>query len=233
MRWTRSTARRGCFWIPTSGRKTARSPWPEWASAMTANTWPTAAPRPAPTGPPGTCWRSPRGKLLPDELKWTKCVQRLVDQGRQGHFLQPLRRASPRRRVPGPQLQQQALLPPRRHAAVGRRAGLLAAGSARHGATTAEVSDDGRYLVISICGTGERSVANLRPRSRRALRHAGRTGRQLQARVPFVGNEGPVLYLQDRLRRPAPPADGHRPAQAEAGATGRRSFPSAKRRSTQ
>ena len=99
--------RRGRCWTPTPGPRTARSPWAGWASATTAATWPTAAPRPAPTGPPGTCWRSPPARLLPDELRWTKFSAGLLDQGRQGLLLQPLRGAEEGRRVPGAELQQQ------------------------------------------------------------------------------------------------------------------------------
>ena len=79
-----------------SGPRTAPSPWPGWASATTASIWPTAAPRPAPIGRPGTSWRSPPGKLLARRTEVDQVHQRLVDQGRQGLFLQPLRRAEDR-----------------------------------------------------------------------------------------------------------------------------------------
>ena len=56
----------------TSGRRTARSPWPGMGFSDDGSTWPTPAPRPAPIGRPGTSWRSPHEQSLPDELKWTK-----------------------------------------------------------------------------------------------------------------------------------------------------------------
>ena len=52
------------------------------------------------------------GKLLPDELKWTKFSHASWTKDGKGFFYTPLRRAAAGRRVPGPELQQQALLPP-------------------------------------------------------------------------------------------------------------------------
>ena len=55
----------GRCWTPTPGPRTARSPWAASAPATTAATWPIAAPRPAPIGPPGTSWRSPPARCCP------------------------------------------------------------------------------------------------------------------------------------------------------------------------
>ncbi len=57
------------------------------------------------------------GRQLPDELQVDQVLQRLVDQGQQGLFLQPIRGAEDGRRVSGVELQQQGILPPHRHAA--------------------------------------------------------------------------------------------------------------------
>ena len=71
---------RGRCSIRTRGRRTARSPWAGWASATTAATWPTAAPRPAPIGPPGTSGDRLRQDRCPtncngpssSQASWTK-----------------------------------------------------------------------------------------------------------------------------------------------------------------
>ena len=61
----RSTASRASCSIRTTGRRTAPSPWPAVESATTASISPTAWPRPAPTGRPGTCWTSPPASRWP------------------------------------------------------------------------------------------------------------------------------------------------------------------------
>ena len=76
-------------------------------------------------------WRSTRPKLLPDELKWTKFSAAAWTKDGKGFFYSRYEEPQDGRRVPGPELQQQALLPPPRHAAVGRRAGLFPARASR------------------------------------------------------------------------------------------------------
>ena len=84
-----------------AGRRTAPSPSPAWPSATTASTSPTAWPRPAPTGTPGTSCdvgdrQDARRRAEVDQVQ-----RRRLDQGRQGLLLQPLRRAEEGRAVPG------------------------------------------------------------------------------------------------------------------------------------
>ncbi len=78
--------------------RTAPSPWPGCRSATTASTSPTASPRPAPTGTPGTSSTSPPARPLADELKWIKFSGASWTHGRQGLLLQPLPRAEDGRR---------------------------------------------------------------------------------------------------------------------------------------
>ena len=98
-------------------------------------------------------------------------LQRLLDQGRQGLLLQPLRAAQAGRRVPVAELQPQALLPSHRHAASGRRAGLLSARASR--VAVRRRGDRRRPLPGDLDRRGDRRpAADRRPRPDRALRHA-------------------------------------------------------------
>ena len=70
---TRSTASRACCSIPTSGRRTAPSPWAACRSATTASTWPM---RVNEAGSDWSTWQRPgrrhRQDCSTDELKWVK-----------------------------------------------------------------------------------------------------------------------------------------------------------------
>ena len=73
-------------WTPTPGPRTARLPWAGWPPATTAATWPTAGPRPAPTGSAGRSWRSTPASCCADELRWTKSPHASWSQDGQGFF---------------------------------------------------------------------------------------------------------------------------------------------------
>ena len=125
-------ASRGCCSIPTQWSKDGTIALGGLGFSDDGKYVAYAAPRPAPIGPPGTIMEiATRHESLPDELKWTKFSDASWTKDGKGFFYSRYRRAQAGRRVPGPELQQQALLPPRRHAAIGRCAGLLAAGASR------------------------------------------------------------------------------------------------------
>ncbi len=125
-----------------------------WTSARTASCWPTASPRPAPTGRSGGCATSRPASDLPDTLKWVKFSSAAWTHDGKGFFYS--RYDEPTRGAPaeGGQLLPEALLPPPRHAAGRRRAGLPAArpegvglqrrASPRTAATSSSTSGRGR-----------------------------------------------------------------------------------------
>ena len=123
-----------------------RRPRRPGASATTASCSPTASPRPARTGTSGRSATSPPARTCADHLKWIKFSGASWTQGRQGLLLQPLPRAEAGRGPQGRQLLPEALLPQARHAAGRRRARLRAARPQGVAASTASVTDDGRYL---------------------------------------------------------------------------------------
>ncbi len=111
----------------------------------------------------GTDWRTVKvidvatGKILPDEIKWLKYAGD-VSWAKDGKRLLLL--ALPGA-CGGPDLPERDAQPPRlfpqaRHAAVGRPAGLCDARPIPSSAITREVSDDGRWLVISTSRGGRR-----------------------------------------------------------------------------
>ena len=71
------------------------------------------------------------GKVLPDELKWTKFSAGLLDQGRQGLLLQPLRGAEAGAEFQALNFNNKLYYHRARHAAIGRVAGLFSAGASR------------------------------------------------------------------------------------------------------
>ena len=111
--------------------------------------------------------------------------RRSLDQGQQGLLLQPLRRAASRGRRSEPQPQPEALLSPRRHAAGRRRARLPAAAITRMGALAAQVTEDGRYLIITV-GDGTTSRKNrvaYKDLTEALDEPAGRSDRRLRQRI--------------------------------------------------
>ena len=151
------------------------------------------------------------GKDLPDDLKWVKFSGAVVDAGRQGLLLQPLRRAEARHGAARHELFPEALLPPARHAAVGRQADLRAARRRRNGASAATSPTT---AAISSSRSGRAPIAEEPPLLQGPA--ASRTRQVVElldgfdAQYQFIDNDGPVFWLQDRSRRAAQPRDRHR-----------------------
>ena len=83
-------------------------------------------------------------------------LEHLVDEGQQGLLLLPLSGAAEEQGARGRAVGTRALLPSRRHAAVAGRARLRAKGSVRAGLSTGDVTEDGRYLLVTMFeGAGE------------------------------------------------------------------------------
>ncbi len=143
-----STCRRGSTARPrfcstrTSSRPRARRSSAASPSRPTASTRPTARLRAARTGATASCWRWRRRSSLPDVLNWVKVSGARVAGRRL--LLQPLRRAGEGQGADLEERVPQGLLPPRRHAAVGRRAGLRGQGQP---AALPQRRDDGRRAV--------------------------------------------------------------------------------------
>ena len=157
--------------------------------------------------------------------------RRLLDQGRQGIFLQPLRRAEAGRRVPGHELQQQSsttIASARRKATTCWSTGgpNIPSGFTRHASprTAAIWSSPSSRAPTS-------GIAIDVPRPGRTVRHAGRSDRRFRPRV----HASSATTARCSSSRPTPTprgaADRHRSRQAASRPTGRRSSRKAKRHS--
>ena len=147
-------------------------------------------------------------KQLPDELRWTKFSQRLLDQGRQGLFLRPLRAAQGRGRFQSLNFNHKLYY---HRIGTPQEADVLVYYRPEHPdwQYDGEVSEDGRYLVISIV-VGTDAAADRHSRPDRALCHALRADRQFRARIHLPGERRPAALLQDRHRAAPPTRDRHR-----------------------
>ena len=122
---------RGCCSTPTRSRRTAPWRWPATRSAEDGKllAYGICRRRLRLAGVAGARRRRP-ARTCRTIVEVGQVLRRLLDAGRQGLLLQPLRRADGRRAARAGQLLPEALLPPARHAAARGRAGLRAAGPA-------------------------------------------------------------------------------------------------------
>ena len=155
------------------------------------------------------------GQQLPDELKWTKFSNASWTKDGKGFFYS--RYEEPK---PGAEFQSLNFNHKLFYHRLGtpQEADVLVYYRPEHPdwQYDGEVSEDGRYLVISIVvGTDARQRIVVRDLTEPyAMPH--RTDRQFRARVHLPRQRRAAAVLQDRRRRPAPPRDRHRPPQAEA-----------------
>ena len=214
---------------PNSGPRTAPWPWPAWRSATTASTWPTASPRPAPTGRPGTSSTSPPASRCADELKWVKFSGAAWTPDGKGFFYS--RYPEPKA---GEKFQSLNLNQKLYYHRLGTPQGedVLVYKRPDHPDWSfgGDVTEDGRYLVIAICdGTDHRNrVAYKRP-DRAATAMPVDLIDNFDNEYSFIGNDGPVFYFKTDLERAARPGHRHRHPQARARPTGKRSSPRRRR----
>ena len=145
-------------------------------------------------------------------------LRRIVDRGRQGLLLQPVRRAEAGRDVPVGQPEPEGLLPPRRHAAGGGRARLQAAGPpglglpGRRRPTTAATwsSPPGRGPTTATASP----TATWPSRSAMPVDLIDHFDND----YTFIDNDGPVFYFRTDLEGAERPGHRHRHSQAGPGA---------------
>ena len=205
-----------------------RRPGRHCRSATTASTSPTASPRPAATGRPGRCatWRP--AKALADELKWIKFSGAAWTPDGKGFFYSRYDEPKNGAEFQAPDLQPEGLLPPPRHAAGRRRAGLQAARPPRLGLLGRR--QRGRPL------PGHHDLARApTPQYRVTYRDLAEPLAMpvdliddFENEYTFVGNDGPVFYFKTDFERPARPAHRHRHCASPTARTGRRSSREAK-----
>ena len=162
----------------------------------TATIWPTPAPRPAPIGPLGMSWRSPtEPATLPDELKWTKFSSVAWTKDDKGFFY--TRYDEP---APGTEYQASNLNNKLCYHRLGtpQSADVLVYWRPEHPEWLydAAVTEDGRYLVISINpGKGDNNRVLVRDLADPYAMPVELID-NFEHQYHFVGNEGPVFFFK-------------------------------------
>ncbi len=172
--------------------------------------------RPAPTGRPGRVLDIATGKQLADELKWTKFTDADWTPDDKGFFY--VRFPEPKK---GEKFQGLAFDPKLCYHSVGTPQAedkvVYERPDHPDWGFASTVSEDGQYLVIATCkGTDPRyriTYLDLKTADSKPVDLID----NFDFKYDFVGNDGPVLYFQDRPRSAAEQGHRHRPAQAEPG----------------